>query len=204
MDRLPGFEASVAPRNIGITSFHPDKGDAKIPVTEHLFAYESFRVYATFEEKELGINADVDMDFVWGNGSPPGYILKSLTVASTDDVPITGTTLRAIPIAELQQFVLVRAVEQHVCTADNLTWRDVSTTIRKWVSDGHKLKPSPENLDLLAMVYEFSTVLALSPVKTIRELFNLAPSTATHWVKLARERGHLAIPATNLGNSPHA
>lgn len=51
--------------------------------------------------------------------------------------------------------------------------------------------PTSENLSVLSDVYRVAGVLRRPQVMTAARMFDIPGRTATHWVKLARERGHL-------------
>lgn len=53
--------------------------------------------------------------------------------------------------------------------------------------------PTPETLEWVSLTYELCLLLGDPPTKTVEHFFRIAPRTATYWVKLARERGHLDL-----------
>jgi hypothetical protein len=52
-------------------------------------------------------------------------------------------------------------------------------------------RPTDEALQYVRFVYLVALVRAESPTKSVSDAFGLAPRTASHWVKLARDRGFI-------------
>lgn len=67
-------------------------------------------------------------------------------------------------------------------------WRE---EVRAHRDKGGKFRPDAETLEVAASIYELAQAMGEMPTKAIRDDFGLPLSTAQHWVKLARERGHL-------------
>ncbi|PPF32272.1 hypothetical protein C5B93_15875 [Rathayibacter sp. AY1A2] len=56
--------------------------------------------------------------------------------------------------------------------------------------------PTPKALAFAASVYCFYFAIRGKPTQRIAELMQLPPSTASHWVRLARQRGYLSKDST--------
>lgn len=67
------------------------------------------------------------------------------------------------------------------------------TTPPEWRAELRKLGPSsPKVAQTVAAVYRRSERYGEPPNKGVEQLLGLAPSTASHWIKLARQAGALA------------
>lgn len=103
---------------------------------------------------------------------------------------ITPESLRAIPPAEAVRAALHAQADIMIDSAGDDIWK-VWERDAPLLSSRRKDGPTSENLASASAAYRAARVLHLAPVVKVAELFGLPQRTATHWVKLARERGHL-------------
>lgn len=106
--------------------------------------------------------------------------VRSLTVEASDGAPVTSVLLRRIPVREL----LERSVNK-------------MTPILITVDSAVDLKaaglrgPDDETLRLVGKLYDHTLFQAGSPVQFIVDQFGISRSTATRWVKRARDAGYI-------------
>ncbi|AZZ52612.1 hypothetical protein C1I64_11550 [Rathayibacter festucae DSM 15932] len=62
--------------------------------------------------------------------------------------------------------------------------------------------PTPQALEAAAAIYCAYFAIRGNPTQKISEAFGLPHRTASHWVKLARERGHLSKDPTKSIDTP--
>ena len=107
-----------------------------------------------------------------------------------DGARITTESLREMPVAHLLRLA-VNAVLGIVADANGddywVRWLKEIETTRAMRADG----PTPANLAFAAEVYRVGLILRRSPVMMVTETFGLRERSAAHWIKLAKERGHL-------------
>lgn len=127
----------------------------------------------------------------WDRGECAYQLVRLDLQRKADGIPITGASLRTIQVAQLVALLGRGELEKYAMVCGRQwRWSVVKEQVAQAVAAGRP-KPTPETLELVAIVYEFAQILGEKPVKMLQELFGLAPSTANHWVRLARERGHL-------------
>jgi hypothetical protein len=121
------------------------------------------------------------------SSSAERFVLHSLTVESNDpQIEVTGTLLRALPVrgyhrqagSELPYFDLfsnswstVPAIQAKPDDLDEL------------LADG----PAQRTLEAVAKYYRIAEVLGYRPAAHIQKLFHLPTSTASEWIKSARD-----------------
>lgn len=142
---------------------------------------------------DIADGSTYEFDLEW-SADQTAYAVTRLEVKSKEGRSITGATLREFPLGAMQTDALELAAVGAVKTDDGISWDAVRAAISDRIAEGRP-KPTPDVLDLVGLAYEFALVRSVPPIKEIERLFMLPPSTAMHWVKLARERGHLDVPA---------
>lgn len=108
----------------------------------------------------------------------------------TDGPAITGASVRKIPLGILIEDIVDQTVRLDSETAHG-TVQDVFDLIKSRVEKEGRLKPTPDVLELVAIVHEYGQSRGRKTAKLVEEAFGLPPSTASHWIRLAKERGHL-------------
>jgi len=107
-----------------------------------------------------------------------------------DGARITTESLREMPVAHLLRLA-VNGIHGVVADPNGNDywdrWLEEIETTRAMRADG----PTPANLSSAAEVYRVALILRRSPVTMVTETFGLRERSAAHWIKLAKERGHL-------------
>lgn len=106
---------------------------------------------------------------------------ESITTESVRDIGIVALLNRAFHVA---RNVLIQTASGEGLEAFLDRERETTRALR---GDG----PTASNLDRVASLYRVSRLAALSASTVIQDAFDLPPRTAAHWVKLARQRGHI-------------
>lgn len=120
------------------------------------------------------------------------YGLATVTVRESKSESVTSTTLRAIPVNDM----LAQCLELWATIGGGIfmiggqsiadTRRQIACALK-----GGRPRPNGRVLELVATMYELGQVLGKQPLQVVRAEFNLPQSTASNWIKLAREHGHL-------------
>lgn len=106
---------------------------------------------------------------------------ESITTESIRDIGVVALLNRAFHVA---RSALIQTTSGEGLEAYLEREREHTRALR---GDG----PSPSNLERVASLYRVSRLAALSSNTVIQDAFDLPPRTAAHWVKLARQRGHI-------------
>lgn len=108
--------------------------------------------------------------------------VRDISVSRTDDGPVTSVLLRKVPVAELAaQAVAAFSAERPKITVARLDeLRDAGA---RGLSD--------ETLRLVALVYEDVLSQNGNPVQEVVEAFGISRSTATRWIRRARDREYI-------------
>lgn len=116
------------------------------------------------------------------------YRAEKVEVTGRGDQPVTSTILRSIPVSRLVESVNRVVLELGMRVEDEAI-EEATESIRKAARE--ERGPTPRALEAMAKLYEMAVASGSAPVKRIQEIFELPNRTATHWVKLARDRDHI-------------
>jgi hypothetical protein len=151
------------------------------------------------EEGRYSLEADVAYEQPVG-GRMGHFVCNRLTITRREDgPPVTTEGLREIPVAEFLRLAVEanrlrvgpREYDGHT-SSWALTWAGpVMLSERARAGGG----PSEDDLRAVADVYQLAYVTGGAPTKTVMERLGLPRSTASRWIRMARERGLLG-PAT--------
>jgi hypothetical protein len=170
------------------------------------------RFTATERPPEGHQNIEIEMDIQVDNWGRAGC--RALSVRALDDEPVTGKTLRGIPLGRLVRAAAAEAASLGVYagrTSDGgyrfvLPSAEERAEIQETFFEGARLprRGSPVTEEHLREVAEeYKRVLADGgpPTKTIQMKWHVTRPTASRWVAKARERGFLgpAQPARASG-----
>ncbi|MGJ6963266.1 hypothetical protein ACSDR0_15275 [Streptosporangium sp. G11] len=108
---------------------------------------------------------------------------------SSQGEPITGTTMRALPLGAVVRNMVRPLVFEGSEGKGAVTIEGPPEPVD--VTQG----PTDQALKAVAMAYSIAFALGDPPAKAVERDLNLATSTAGRWIKLARDRGFLEIPA---------
>jgi hypothetical protein len=152
------------------------------------------------EEERRRYSLEADMVYEQPVGRMGHFVCDRLIVKRREDgPPITTEGLREIPVAAF----LRAAVEANLMRVGptlhegktptwTLTWAGpIALSERARAGGG----PSEKDLRAVADVYQIAYVTGGPPTKTVMERLGLPRSTASRWIRMARERGLLG-PAT--------
>jgi hypothetical protein len=118
----------------------------------------------------------------------------SFSVSTQDGAPITGTTLRSIRLWDLVRQVIVDVGIQRG-EAKTLPNGETQLALKPATlprADAERLKhegPTDETLSWVAFFYNLAGILGLPPAKQVELTLDLAPATASRWVRRARNNG---------------
>jgi hypothetical protein len=112
-----------------------------------------------------------------------------LTVTASGGETISGTALRGVPVASIVSQALHDLVRRGETRGGMRTYWPFRPDVD--VSAG----PTVEALRAVATSYSIAYALGEPPAKGVAHDLGLPTSTAGRWIKLARDRGLLEIPA---------
>lgn len=146
---------------------------------------------ATIENVDLeGGLYDVELTL---DMTPDGIRPTSVKVTAQAGSPhVTGTTLRAVRVWDLARHAILTGVHRGSSSAsDGVTRWDLAspalpdTEIARLRAQG----PTEETLTEVALLYNFAGVLGLPPAKFVEVNLEIPRTTASKWVRRAREKG---------------
>jgi hypothetical protein len=128
------------------------------------------------------------------------FVCDRLTIRRREDgPPVTSEGLRQIPVATFLRLAVegnLLRVGPTIREGNKSTWTLTPTgqiTLSERARAGGG--PSEQDLRAVADVYQLAHVTGGAPTKTVMQRLGLPRSTASRWVRMARERGLLG-PAT--------
>ncbi|PKQ36528.1 MAG: hypothetical protein CVT61_00185 [Actinobacteria bacterium HGW-Actinobacteria-11] len=148
-------------------------------------ARERFEVW--LPAYDLDLPHDAHLSVVWAPDREH-YVVSTFEAIGTHLEPVTPESLRAMPLARLLAQAC-RSVPQAIVDVDGedlLMLPSIPNRIGGLAAKG----PTPEVLDIVARLYVGASAIRWKPAQHVADVLGLAPRTATHWIKLARERGH--------------
>lgn len=112
--------------------------------------------------------------------------IKVTTRLPDETGPITGTTIRSLPIGKITDYMRSRVkgnaqrkIERGADVPDK--W------LEAW-EKGEKPRLGPEHYERVAEIYSKAFAAGASPTKAVAEAFHVSPSTAGSWVSRARNK----------------
>lgn len=144
---------------------------------------------ATFDGVDLdGRDCRVQMRLdMTAEGVRPVEVL----VSSTDGAPITGTTLRAVRVLDLARTASAMGIRRGYGSRDG-SGASFSADVKLTPDMVARIKeqgPVRESLEWAAYVYNVARVLGDPPAKAVELTFEMPRTTASKWVRRARELG---------------
>lgn len=125
------------------------------------------------------------------------YEIRELAIlAPAGSEPLTGTTLRTIPVQLLLKMCITRALYSK--SGDKrfsplVSLHNVAEEDQELLPRLGKAGPQPETLDWVSRIYTLAKIKLDPPAQYVADVFEIPLRTASHWIKLARERGHLSV-----------
>jgi hypothetical protein len=151
------------------------------------------------EEGRYSLEADVAYEQPVG-GRMGHFVCNRLTITRREDgPPVTTEGIREIPVAAFLRLAVegnllrVGPTERHGQTSSwKLTWAGpIALSERAQAGGG----PNDADLRAVADVYQLAYLTGAAPTKMVMQRLDLPRSTASRWVRMARDRGLLG-PAT--------
>jgi hypothetical protein len=151
------------------------------------------------EERRYSLEAEVVYEQPVG-GRMGHFVCNRLTVKRREDgPPITTEGLREVAInafvrlaVEARRMRVGPTIREGNKSTWELTWAGpIALSERARAGGG----PSEEDLRAVADVYQLAYATGAPPAKTVTQRLGLPRSTASRWIRMARERGLLG-PAT--------
>jgi hypothetical protein len=169
-----------------------------IPLGPGLRAPREF-TFRVEEEGLYSLEADVVYEQPVG-GRMGHFVVDRLTIRRREDgPPITTEGLRELPIAAFLRLAVEgsllrvgpRQYDGHTSSWKLTPAEPITLSERAQAGGG----PSDQDLRAVADIYQLAYLTHAAPTKAVMGRFNLPRSTASRWIRLARERGLLG-PAT--------
>ncbi len=137
-----------------------------------------------------------DVAIVLDRTAEGGVRATAVTVTAHDgSPPVTGTTLRAVRVWDLvQQAILLAAHRGRRKVANEVTTTEVLTSTLS-DADAEQLRlhgPTDKSLEWVAHFYNLAQAVGLPPAKQVQLAIGLPRTTATKWIKRARDKGLLS------------
>ncbi|MEX1079817.1 MAG: hypothetical protein WED09_11990 [Homoserinimonas sp.] len=161
-----------------------------------------FRKVEAFVEQDDDLNWSEDrestllLDIRWNDDQFTYEIVDLRVQVEPGGEPINGALLRALPI----QLILKRCVNRAMYLRPEVPGSNLVSMHTKTLEPGlfEQLKaqgPTPETLDWVARIYKNARIKLEPPTQYVAGALEIPHRTASHWVKLARQRGHLSDAA---------
>lgn len=135
-------------------------------------------------EDEPGLAYDINLEAVW-NGIAVRYDVTRIELVQKEGGPaITSESLRAIPVQQLLREVLSATIR--------VTGAATGESVHLSNDDAVRLAaqgPKPETLLWAARIYRIAQIRLDPPTRAVADAFGIPHRTASHWVRLAKERG---------------
>lgn len=150
---------------------------------------------ATFTHLETegieGVESVVmDVDTIGGQLQP-----VRIEVTSNNGEAISGTTIRSIPVQRLMRAAIpYQMVNRDDDGAYSSPWRFDAEAVRA-------AGPTDESLRAVASVYLLAKFIGEPPARTVELMLDMPRTTASQWVRKAKERGILRALESRPGKS---
>jgi hypothetical protein len=160
-------------------------------LSRHLWAPPTFTATGIDLDGRLPVIVDISAE--WSPDLRSYVVVELLAKRQVGGDPITGSALRSVPVGE----VLAYAVRMHIDSAVGSPDAKANATVQAIMSEPGQLEalrslgPKPETLEAVAVAFELAQLRGIPAGRSLTEAFGIPKRTADHWVKLARERGHL-------------
>lgn len=191
--------------------------DATHPVGTALRIVPKWRVAA--EDDVTGLGSTLDVEYDAGEGR---FVVRQVATRALDGGEITGTEIRQVRLGEIVQAASPRCVafalddESDLVTAAEVTetegrmlppWLSASLSAvveSRNISEPARSEIREARLDAVQLVYGVAALTGQPPAKAIERELGVAPRTAAHWIRLARNAGRLEGLGYAAGRPPSA
>ncbi|MDJ0323385.1 hypothetical protein QMG61_06365 [Cryobacterium sp. PH31-AA6] len=142
-----------------------------------------------FDAEDIDTDTEASMKVYW-DSEHFTYEIAELKLTRAGDQQLNGSLLRALPIQAMLRAAISRAIQFKVPAESGFELRHIA------ISDAEakrlsKQGPKPETLDWVARIYKTARIKLMPPTQYVGSFFEIPHRTASHWIKLARDRGHL-------------
>lgn len=166
----------------------------------------SLPLTATFEDVDLGGSSHT-VEMKLGMTTEGVRPVAVTVVPSAEGQPVTGTALRAVRVQELARHAILRAATRGrtETTEDGGTSTEImSPELTDQEVELIRLRgPVRESLEVAAWLYNVACVIGVPPAKEVERGLGLPRTTATKWIKRARDMGLIESPAEGGTDGQH-
>jgi hypothetical protein len=177
--------------------YDPDDAQNGVDVGSRLLVPERFGAHIeqddfTYWSEDRA--STIDLQVEWSH-EKFSYEVSSISVnrGSGGGEGLTGTALRAIPIHQLLRICINRVVHVRVGDGGDERLHEIVLEDPHWLAPFAAKGPVPETLDWVARMYLMAKIKLDPPTQFVSKSFGIPHRTASHWIKLARQRGHINI-----------
>ncbi len=146
------------------------------------------RVVARFEDDALPHVVWLDLLLEAGR-----YRVKTLTVEAKDGT-VTSDTLRAVPVKDLVTKATLAAPHRAKVEGGKLTLGPRQSPLAVTAHQVERWRgaaPDDDTLERVALIYRLAYAAHDNPTQAVVDYFERPRSTASRWIRMARERGYL-------------
>jgi hypothetical protein len=165
-------------------------GMALVPTFQALIEQDDELQWGSDRESKLWMKVD------WNAEKFTYEITQMLVAVEPGGDPISGTTLRSVPVKWILKMCINRALLVRSSDGSTAPFTSLHNELVRDQDVARRLAdqgPKPETLAWVARIYTVAKIKLDPPSQIVAEFLEVPPRTASHWIKLARERGHLSI-----------
>lgn len=131
------------------------------------------------DDREFGYELEMDLIEDLGLVRP-----VSVKLSSRDGKALRSGDMRTVPLAELTANALHTLLKSSTGILDNVIDEEERDYLKA-------MGPIDRSLKGVAQTYRLAQMLGFAPAKTVEQIMDLSPATATRWIRKAREKGFL-------------
>ncbi len=171
------------------TSYRADIRTGRKEVAQGLFlAVPGTATHTGVELEDALFDIQMTLDLL-----DEGIRATSVTVTAQDGTPVTGTTLRAVRVWDLARLAIAVGMDRGSRT-EQPDGSTVTSIVDSQLSDVDVARlrsqgPTEETLGWVAYFYGLANVLGVPPARQVEIDLGLPRTTASKWVRRAREKG---------------
>lgn len=142
---------------------------------------------------DTALDIEVSVDFV--DSAEDWEVVTLGVVRREGQPPIRTEALRQVPVALALRMAL-RSFKGLISDGEGNDYFAILASQREELQARRSDGPTAENLAKASEIYRMSRLVHQPPLVAVQDTFGLPNRTASHWIKLARERDHLPdLPA---------
>ena len=112
--------------------------------------------------------------------------VTELTAIAVTGGVVTGTGLRTIPVLDLMRNAITSVIANKRGDGYSTPWHFDGVSVRE-------AGPTDESLKIVASIYKLARFAGDHPARTVEKWLDMPRTTASQWVRKARERGFLDV-----------